>query len=118
VALWPQFDVLIANPGRLASLTGQQRAWLGQAAKDTNRDSVRLASRTSPNIREACMMGARFVNATSADLAALRGALSVVYQQMEHDPQASVFIRQIQRLKKSTPPGPALRIPAGCTTKP
>ncbi len=118
VALWPQFDVLFANPGRLASLTGQQRSWLEQAAEDTTRDSVRLASRASPYIREACVMGARFVNATSADLAALRGALSVVYQQMERDPQTSAFIRQIQRLKKSTPPGPALGIPAGCTRKP
>jgi hypothetical protein len=77
-----------------------------------------LASRTRPYIREACVMGARFVNATSAHLAALRGALSVVYRQMEHDRQTDAFIRQIQRLKKSTPPGPALRIPGRCTTKP
>jgi TRAP-type transport system periplasmic protein len=34
VNLWPQTEVLLANPGRLAALTGQQRGWLQQAATD------------------------------------------------------------------------------------
>ena len=41
VVLWPQFDVLVANPARLASFTAQQRAWLRQAADAAARDSVR-----------------------------------------------------------------------------
>jgi TRAP-type C4-dicarboxylate transport system substrate-binding protein len=118
VALWPEFDVLIASPGRLASLTAQQRTWLRQAAGDAARDSVGLAaSGNVTSIGRACAMGARFVNATPADLAALRRALSVVYQHLDRDRQTHAFIRQIQRLKNSAPAGPATRIPAGCTRK-
>jgi len=59
-------------------------------------------------------MGARFATATLADLAALRQSLSIVYQNLETDPQTSAFLRQIQQLKKSTPSGAAPAIPAGC----
>jgi len=118
VVLWPQFDVLFANPARLASLTPQQRAWLEQAAADAARTSVPpVAGQNGPSIKQACAMGARFATATPADLAALRQSLSVVYQNLEADPQASAFLRQIQQIKKSTPPGPAPAIPAGCATR-
>lgn len=119
VALWPEFDVLIASPRRLASLTVQQRTWLRQAADGAARDSAGLAaSGNAASIGRACAMGARFVTATPADLAALRRALSVVYQHLQADPQTRAFIQQIQRLKNTTPAGPAPRIPAGCTRKP
>ena len=115
VALWPLFDVLFANPARLASLAPQQRAWLQQAADGAARTSVSLvAGQDSSYIRQACALGARFATATRADLAALRRSLAVVYQSLETDPQASGFLRQIQQLKKSTPPGPGLAIPARC----
>jgi uncharacterized protein (DUF2236 family) len=55
------------------------------------------------------------VIAAPADLAAMRRSLSAVYQNLEADPQTRTFIQQIQRLKTATPPGPPLRIPAGCT---
>ena len=115
VALWPQFDVLIANPRWLASLTAQQRGWLQQAAGAAARDSAALAaSGSAAYIRQACAIGARFVTATPADLAAMRRSLSAVYQNLEADPQTRAFIQQIRRLKAATPPGPPLRIPAGC----
>jgi TRAP-type C4-dicarboxylate transport system substrate-binding protein len=118
VALWPQFDVLFANPARLAALTPQQRGWLQQAADGAARTSVPLvAGQDGPYIRQACVMGARFATATPADLAALRQSLAVVYQNLETDPQASAFLRQIQQLKQSTPPGPAPAIPAGCAAR-
>jgi len=118
VTLWPQFDVLFANPARLASLAPQQRAWLEQAAADAARNSVPLvAGQNGPYIKQACAMGARFATATPADLAALRQSLSVVYQNLETDPQTSAFLRQIQQLKKSTLPDPGPAIPAGCATR-
>src|SRR5262249_43172949 len=117
VALWPQFDVLFANPGRLASLTAQQRTWLQQAANEAAADSGGLTSDNVTYIGQACAEGARFVNATAADLAALRKALSVVYQHLEADPQTRAFIQQIQRLKNATPAGPPPQIPAGCIRK-
>jgi TRAP-type C4-dicarboxylate transport system substrate-binding protein len=118
VALWPEFDVLFANPARLSSLTDEQRGWLEQAAGDAAKDSVGLAGDDSTYVRQACAAGSTFVNATSANLAALRRSFSVVYLTMERDPQTKSFILQIRRLRRSTPPGPALTIPAGCTGEP
>ena len=118
VVLWPQFDVLFADPARLASLTGQQRAWLQQAAADASTSSVRLVARqNAPSIKQACAMGARFVSATPADLAAMRQAFTPVYRSLETDPQTSAFIAQIQQLKQTTRPGPAPAIPAGCAAR-
>jgi TRAP-type C4-dicarboxylate transport system substrate-binding protein len=117
VALWPEIDVLLANPGRLASLTGQQRDWLAQAAAAASKDSATLASDDAADIRLDCAAGARFVDATAADLGALRRSLAVVYQRIESDPQTKRYIEEIQTLKRSTRPGPVILVPAGCSRK-
>jgi TRAP-type C4-dicarboxylate transport system substrate-binding protein len=118
VALWPLFDVLFANPARMASLTPQQRAWLQQAAQQAAANSVSLiAGQNGSYIRQACALGARLATATPADLAALRAAFSPVYQSLEASPQTSTFIGQIQQLKRTTPPGPAPTIPADCAIR-
>lgn len=114
LVLWPQIDVLFANPAWLASLTTQQRAWIRQAAEDARRRSIALASTTKANLRGACAMGATFASATPADLSALRRAVASVYQQIEQDPQTKAFVHGIETLKRSTPPGAALRLPPGC----
>jgi hypothetical protein len=117
VNLWPQTDVLFANPDRLTSLTGQQRGWLRQAAQDVAGRSASLADRDSQILRNACQSGARFTTASQADLAALRAAFAPVYASLEQDPQTKVFIQRIQALKQSTPAAAPLAIPAGCTGK-
>jgi TRAP-type transport system periplasmic protein len=117
VTLWPQLDVLFANPGRLAALTEQQRGWLRQAATDAAGRSAALADRDAQSIRSACQAGARFANASEADLASLRKAFAPVYASLEHDPTTKAFLAQIRALKRSTPAGAPLAIPAGCTGK-
>jgi TRAP-type C4-dicarboxylate transport system substrate-binding protein len=117
VNLWPQTDVLFANPGRLAALTGQQRGWLRQAAQDVTGRSASLADRDTQLLRNACQSGARFATASQADLAALRTAFAPVYANLEQNPQTKAFIQRIQALKQSTPAGAPLAIPAGCTGK-
>jgi TRAP-type transport system periplasmic protein len=112
VNLWPQTEVLLANPGRLAALTGQQRGWLQQAATDV---AVGSADRDAQLPTSMCKSGARFANASQADLAALRTAFAPVYASLEQDPKTKAFIKQIQALKQSTPAGAPLAIPAGCT---
>jgi TRAP-type C4-dicarboxylate transport system substrate-binding protein len=115
VALWPLFDVLFANPARLACLTPQQRGWLQQAAQEAAAGSVSLvAGQNGHYIKQACALGARFAAATPAGLAALRRSLATVYRSLDRDPQTRAFISQIQQLKHATPPGPVPAIPAGC----
>src|SRR5512132_4644781 len=85
VTLWPQMDVLVANPGRLARLTEQQRGWLQQAAQDAAGGVAALADRDAQSLKNACRSGARFATASPADLAALRGAFASVYASLERD---------------------------------
>jgi TRAP-type transport system periplasmic protein len=115
VTLWPQMDVLVANPDRLDALTGQQRGWLQQAAQDAAGGVAALADRDAQSLKNACRSGARFATASPADLAALRGAFASVYASLERDPQTKAFIERIQVLKQSIPAGAPLAIPAGCT---
>jgi len=120
VILWPQLDVLLANPGRLARLTGQQRGWLQQAAQAAADRSAALAERAHRDaqaLKNACQSGARLATASPADLAALRTAFAPVYASLERDPQTKAFIERIQALKRSAPAGAPLAIPAGCTGK-
>jgi TRAP-type C4-dicarboxylate transport system substrate-binding protein len=117
VNLWPWTDVLFANPGRLAALTGQQRGWLQQAAADAVGSSVGLADHDAQLLTLMCKSGARFANASEADLGGLRKAVAPVYANLGDNPETKAFIEQIQALKRSTPAGAALRIPAGCTGK-
>ena len=117
VTLWPQMDVLFANPSRLGALTGQQRGWLQQAAQDAAGRAAALADRDAQSLKNACRSGARFATASPADLAALRGAFAPVYASLERDPQTKAFIERIQALKRSAPAEAPLAIPAGCTGK-
>jgi TRAP-type C4-dicarboxylate transport system substrate-binding protein len=117
VTLWPQMDVLFANPSRLGALTGQQRGWLQQAAQDAAGRAAALADRDAQSLKNACRSGARFATASPADLAALRGAFAPVYASLERDPPTKAFIERIQALKRSAPAGAPLAIPAGCTGK-
>jgi len=113
--LWPQPLAVIANPARLAKLTPQQRGWLQQAAGDAAARSTVMFDTDQHLMESLCASGARFADASPADIAGLRTAFAPVYASLEQDPQTRTFIGQIQQLKQRTPPGPALVIPPGCT---
>jgi TRAP-type C4-dicarboxylate transport system substrate-binding protein len=115
VNLWPQMDVLLANPARLAALPEKERGWLQQAAGDAAALSTGLVDRENEIVSDVCPKGARFSNASEADLAALRQAFVPVSATLEQDPQTKAFIQRIEALKRVTAAGPALGIPAGCT---
>jgi TRAP-type C4-dicarboxylate transport system substrate-binding protein len=117
VTLWPQMDVLLANPARLAALTAQQREWLEEAARDAATRSAALADTDARALRDACATGARYAEASSAEVAALEAAFAPVYAKLRQHPETRTFIERIQALKESTPPEPQLAIPAECTGK-
>jgi TRAP-type C4-dicarboxylate transport system substrate-binding protein len=116
VALWPQVDVLFANPRRLSALTDQQRAWLRDAANEAGWSAAELFNQDAEFARKDCAAGARLALATPANLAALRRSFSPVYRRLEQDPRTKSFIRRIERLKQSTGRDPALPIPTGCSS--
>ena len=116
VNLWPQTVALFADPRRLAALSADDRAWIRQAAADAAAHSTNLVDLDARSAAEACKAGARFAAAPEAALAALRKAFGPVYRSLERDPHTKAFIAQIEQLKRSTPAGPALAIPARCMT--
>jgi TRAP-type C4-dicarboxylate transport system substrate-binding protein len=115
VNLWPQTVALVVNPARLSALSGDQQRWVRQAAKDAAQHSTSLVSEESGLVSTECGVGARFADASAADLAALRQAFAPVYAGLATDPQTKAFVEAIEALKRSTPAGPALAIPEGCT---
>jgi TRAP-type C4-dicarboxylate transport system substrate-binding protein len=118
VALWPEFDVLFANPGRLASLTHEQGVWLRQAAADAERDSVSLAASGPATLDAACAAGARFADASPNDLARLRRSFAKLYRELETDPASEAVVRDIEHLKSSLPRSPGPRDGARCPRRP
>jgi TRAP-type transport system periplasmic protein len=117
VTLWPQMDVLLANPARLEALTAEQREWIEKAARDAADRSAALADKDAQALGVSCESGARFAEASDADLAALEAAFAPVYADLQQHPQTKAFIDRIQALKESTPPEPELTIPSNCTGK-
>jgi TRAP-type C4-dicarboxylate transport system substrate-binding protein len=118
VNLWPQVDVLVANPGVLAQLTSQQRGWLQEAAREaTDRSSAMMAAAEQGVVRAICKRGTRFVDASRPDLVSLRHAFAPVYSRLEEDRQTRLFIARIEKLKRSTAAGPALAVPKSCLAR-
>ena len=117
VTLWPQMDVVLANPARLEALTAEQREWLAQATRDAAERSAAVADTDARAVGEACATGARFARASAADLAALEAAFAPVYMNLERHAETKAFIERIRALKRSTRPEPGIAVPSGCTGK-
>jgi hypothetical protein len=117
VNLWPQMNVLLANPARLAALSAEQRGWIEEAARDAADQSAALADKEADAVAVACASGARFAEAPAADLAELRAAFASVYADLEQHPETKAFIDRIRALKESTQSGPSVSIPSDCTGK-
>src|SRR5215469_18736425 len=108
VNLWPRPLVLFANGNTWARLTTAQRHILSQAVTDdqpAETNFLRGDERTS--IAILCRRGLPFLDASPADLAALRRAVQPVYAQLERDPQTRRYISQIEAMRRRTPAEPA-----------
>src|SRR5262249_36104879 len=119
VNLWPFPTVLAINKNAGDRLSGQQRAWLRQAAAKVPGESINVFLKpapTAPNFtKELCSEGMTFVSASKADLAALQAKAKPAYTVLQRNPQVANFIKQIQALKKTTPPPPPPPpLPKGC----
>jgi hypothetical protein len=110
-------DVLLANPARLKSLTAGQREWLEEAARFAAARSAALADKDAEALADSCEAGARFAEASDADLVALKAAFAPVYANLRRDPATKAFIDRIRTLKQSTPAEAGLTIPTECTGK-
>jgi len=115
VILWPRTLVLFVNPDRFGRLTAEQRGWLEQVAADTAASSAGLVADETNVVRDICLTGGRFAEASESDLAALRNALAPVYTALERNAATKTFIERILELKGATAAAPGLVVPPDCT---
>jgi TRAP-type C4-dicarboxylate transport system substrate-binding protein len=114
VNLWPQMFATVGNPKRLASLSTEQRDSLTRAVQEAARASTGLVKGEDGFIADLCQEGARFANASDADMRGLRDAFAQVYTDLRRDPETAQFIAEIEQLKPRIA-SPAVAIPDGCT---
>lgn len=115
VALWPQTLALIVNSDRLAKLTDEQRGWLQRATQDAAAYSLQVADQDPTLLAKVCEEGARFADATPAQLEELQQAFMPVYLDLERDPLTDAYFDQIVELKQQTYSGLGLPIPKACS---
>ena len=78
---------------------------------------LRLAATDARALTDSCTAGARFAEASDADLAALRRAFQPVYAGLRRQSATREFLARIEALKQSTPAEAGLTIPTECTGK-
>ena len=109
VNLWPRPLVVFASGKAWAALTPVQQAILTLAVTDdlTAETNVERGDERT-DTATLCRRGRlRFLDASPADLTALRRAVQPVYAQLDRDPQTRSYIRQIEALRQAIPPEPA-----------
>jgi len=114
VNLWPQTLALLGNPARLGRLTDQQQGWVQAAAKDAAARSTAFFDHDQDLVKTSCDRGARFANASTADLSSLRATFAGVYADLERDPTTRTFVARINAMKRTLPTSVPLAIPADC----
>jgi TRAP-type C4-dicarboxylate transport system substrate-binding protein len=114
VTLWPQMLAVIGNPDHLASLSDEQRESLTRGLQEATAASTGLVEGDDRFIGDLCQEGARFANASDADIDGLRAGFAQVYTDLRRDPDTAQFIAEIEGLKQRTQT-PAVAIPDACT---
>jgi TRAP-type transport system periplasmic protein len=109
VNLWPRPLVVFANGKAWAALTPAQQGTLTRAVTgDVAAETTVVRGEERTDTATLCRRGRlRFLDATPADLAALRRAVQPVYAQLDRDPQTRRYIRQIEALRQAIPAEPA-----------
>jgi TRAP-type transport system periplasmic protein len=102
VAFWPKAFVVVANDGLLAKLTSRQREILREAGRAALGPAIaRLRNEDRVEAGILCRRHhAMFVVATPGQIAALRAAVSPIYDRVERDGRTTSFIHEIEAMKR------------------
>ncbi len=115
LVFYPKPLSIDVNKTVFAGLTPAERRDLQAAATATARKSIELLdSQQNADAAAICKGGIKFARATPSALVALEAAVQPVYRTLSENPLTGRVISQIEALKRSTPAGGSLSIPAGC----
>jgi TRAP-type C4-dicarboxylate transport system substrate-binding protein len=114
VVLWPKVFVLSLSQKRFDALTAQQQTWVREAAKQAVKVSVDAVYDEASSARTLCGRGARFPDATPAQVQGLRAKLRPVLDRLAADPTSAQLLRDIQAVANEHPAPEVLDVPASC----
>jgi TRAP-type C4-dicarboxylate transport system substrate-binding protein len=108
VVLWPRAMTIVMNRGAFDALSPRQREALREAGKEAIGP---VFARIEPDQRGWLSSGCRapgfsLVNASRAELAALRVAVQPIYDELERDTRTRELIAEIRKMREGVMSGP------------
>jgi TRAP-type transport system periplasmic protein len=114
VRLWPRVAALIGAPEVVDDLHPAERGWLEEAVALVVARTAELTDRDEALVVEGCEKGARYGEASEADLTALRAAVAPIHRRLEDDPATATAMARIGELAGTVDAEQPPTIPDGC----
>jgi TRAP-type C4-dicarboxylate transport system substrate-binding protein len=114
VVLWPKVFVLSVSQERFDTLTDEQRTWVREAADKAMQASVDATYDETTIAQDLCGQGARFIDASPDQIAALRTSLQPVLDGLAADPANAALLTEIQAIAAHHPEPDVPTVPEGC----
>jgi TRAP-type C4-dicarboxylate transport system substrate-binding protein len=112
--MWPKVYVLALSQKRWDSLSDQQRAWVQQAADKARQASLDGSYDESDAAQRLCSQGVRFLDATPAQVSAMRSALTPIVDQLAADPASAALLKDVQAAAAQHPGVDEPDVPDSC----
>jgi TRAP-type C4-dicarboxylate transport system substrate-binding protein len=116
VVLWPKVFVLSLSQKRYDSLTEEQRGWVRTAAEKATQASVDANYDETTIARKLCNAGARFIDASAAQVAALKTSVAPVIDTLARDPVEGPLLASIQKFAEGHSKADVPDVPVSCRT--
>jgi TRAP-type C4-dicarboxylate transport system substrate-binding protein len=114
VVLWPKVFVAAFNTDTFAALTDEQKGWIREAADRATTASIEAQYDGSFDLQSYCDRGDLLHQATKAELAELRAALSPVLDDLRNDPETGELMQTVDELARSYPDTDVVSPTGGC----
>jgi TRAP-type C4-dicarboxylate transport system substrate-binding protein len=114
VVLWPKVFVLSIGQERFDALTDEQRDWVREAAQGAMQASVDATYDETTIAQDLCGQGARFIDASPDQIAALRTSLQPVLDGLAADPANGALLTEIQAIAANHPEPDVPIVPEAC----
>jgi len=115
--LWPRMLVLSLSQKRWSTLTKRQRGWLTEAAQTAVSASAAARYDEAPLAAGLCTFGVRFVDATPAEVTAMRRAVQPVIAALAADPETAPGLAAVQAAVQTHPGVDGVHVPSRCRTR-
>ena len=114
VVLWPKVFVLAISQERFDAFTDKQKEWVREAADQAMQVSVNATYDETTIAQDLCGQGARFIDASPDQIAALRTGLRPVLDGLAADPASGALLTEIQAIAANHPEPDVPTVPKDC----